>query len=918
MTLEKDVSSATETLYDARGRVTASVLKGDGTEKWRTTTTYGPDWQAVVPPQGGTATLAVSDARGRVVERRDYKDRTPGIGDAATLYDKHTYVYDRAGKLAKITDNSGRNNWTYSYDLQGRQTQATDPDKGKTTTIYGTDGRPQSSTDARGITLATTYDELGRKTSLRKDTVTGTKLAAWSYDTATGGKGLPATTIRYDGTTAYTSTVIGYDTGGRPTGTKVTVPSVTGEEELAGTYTVSGTSTPVSGMPATTAYSTTNAKAATALPAETVTNDYGAQDNLNIVESSLGDVYLAGARYTPFGELAKTTHGNINTVITNTVQYDNLTRRVENTATERDRSGPSVLSDSTYTYDPAGNITRINDKQNDATVTDDQCFTYDWARRMTEAWTSGDSCTTKPVNGAGTPDLGSVDPYWTSWTFTDTGQRATEKQHKAGPVTADTLRTHAYPTGTTAGHELLKVTATGGSPGTDTFTYDQTGNLRTKDTAATAAQTMTWDDEGKLASSTVGSATTSFLYDTAGTRILKREPATTTLYLPGGQELILTKATNTVTGNRYYTFPGGSAIRSSSDGLVRFLIADHHGTNTLSISASTLAYNRRKSLPYGAQRGTAPFSWPGQKGFVGGDIDSTTGFTHIGARDYDPTTGQFISVDPLLSTDLPQSLNGYNYANNSPITSSDPTGMREMCSAYGNSCTPTPPPPCGAPCAPPKNLGTNGGSSGSPGTGGSTPVGSTTGTGDVASKKFFLGAPLTSVQYDAMTKQGYQGSQNYTADEAKEWTAILGCVEDGSKIEACRKQSDAKKNATEIEVFINKHKDGISITNQLAGDTATLGLFTAAGCTAWGNLPCVGAAASVTKWSFTAKAATRVPLVINACGAFSEGNTGCTEQSIGLVSDLISVGTGFVGEGVIAGYIADRIVVGLGFRGQWR
>ncbi|MFI5868035.1 polymorphic toxin type 43 domain-containing protein [Streptomyces sp. NPDC051546] len=673
--LEKDVSSATETLYDARGRVTASVLKGDGTEKWRTTTTYGPDWQAVVPPQGGTATLAVSDARGRVVERRDYKDRTPGIGDAATLYDKHTYSYDRAGKLAKITDNSGRNNWTYSYDLQGRQTQATDPDKGKSTTIYGTDGRPQSSTDARGITLATTYDELGRPTSLRKDTVTGAKLSAWSYDTATGGKGLPATTIRYDGTAAYTSTVIGYDTGGRPTGTKVTVPTVTGEEELAGTYTVTGTSTPVSGMPATTAYSTTNTKATTALPAETVTNDYGAQDNLNIVESSLGDVYLAGARYTSFGELAKTTHGNINTVITNTVKYDNLTRRVENTVTDRDRSGPSALSDITYTYDPAGNITRINDKQDDATVDDDQCFTYDWARRMTEAWTSGDNCATKPVNGAGTPNLGSVDPYWTSWTFTDTGQRATEKQHKAGPVTADTLRTHAYPTGTTAGHELLKVTATGGSTGTDTFTYDQTGNLRTKDTAATAAQSMTWDDEGKLASSTVGSATTSFLYDTAGTRILKREPATTTLYLPGGQELILTKATNTVTGNRYYTFPGGSAIRSSSDGLVRFLIADHHGTNTLSISASTLAYNRRKSLPYGNQRGTAPYSWPGQKGFVGGDIDSTTGFTHIGARDYDPTTGQFISVDPLLSTDLPQSLNGYNYANNSPITSSDPTGL---------------------------------------------------------------------------------------------------------------------------------------------------------------------------------------------------------------------------------------------------
>ncbi|MCY0931003.1 polymorphic toxin-type HINT domain-containing protein [Streptomyces sp. H27-H1] len=682
------IPSATETLYDGRGRVTDSVLLHKNVEKWRTTSSYGPNWQAVVPPLGGTASLAVSDARGRVIERRDYKDRTPGIADAATLYEKHTYAFDRAGKLAKIADNSGRNTWTYNYDLAGRQTASTDPDKGKSTTVYGADGRPESTTDARGVTLATTYDELGRPTSLRKDTATGARLAAWTYDTATGGKGLPASSFRYDGAAAYVSTVIGYNSGGQPTGTKVTVPSVTGEEELAGTYTLTGTTTPVSGLPATTTYSTSNSKATTALPAETVTNDYGDQDMLGFVSGDLAQTYMQGAKYTVFGELAKATMGNLSSLVSNTVTYDSLTRRAVNSYTQRDFTGPgpTLLSDTTYTYDPAGNITRIADQQDDATVTDNQCFTYDWARRMTEAWTTGDNCATKPVGGAGTPNLGSVDPYWTSWTFTDTGQRATEKQHKAGPVTADTLRTHTYPTGTTPGHELQKVTATGGTAGIDAYAYDATGNMTIKNPAVGGTQTMTWNEEGKLATSTISGAATTFLYDTTGTRILKREPATTTLYLPGGQELILTKATNTVTGNRYYTFPGGTAIRSSSDGRVRFLIADHHGTNTLSISAATLAYNRRKSLPYGNQRGTTPAFWPGQKGFIGGDTDTTTGFTHIGAREYDPTTGQFISVDPLLSLDLPQSLNGYNYANNSPITSYDPTGMREMCGASGNSC----------------------------------------------------------------------------------------------------------------------------------------------------------------------------------------------------------------------------------------
>lgn len=55
--------------------------------------------------------------------------------------------------------------------------------------------------------------------------------------------------------------------------------------------------------------------------------------------------------------------------------------------------------------------------------------------------------------------------------------------------------------------------------------------------------------------------------------------------------------------------------------------------------------------------------------------DSGTGLTHIGAREYDPSTGQFISVDPLLTLDQHQSLSGYVYANNNPTTFSDPSGL---------------------------------------------------------------------------------------------------------------------------------------------------------------------------------------------------------------------------------------------------
>ncbi|MGW1937927.1 polymorphic toxin-type HINT domain-containing protein [Streptomyces goshikiensis] len=679
------IPSATTTEYDERGRAIAAIQLSLNTEKWRSTTTYGPDWTAVVPPAGAPASLAVTDAIGRVTERRTYKDRNPLIGAAATQYEKDTYSYDRAGQLAKVTDSSGRNSWTYSYDLRGRQTEAVDPDKGKTTTTFGPDGRAQTVTDARGVTLASTYDVLGRPETLRKGSVTGAKLSEWTYDTVTAGLGLPATATRYDGAATYTSAVTGYDSSGAPTGTQVTVPSVPGEEKLAGTYTLTGTTTPVSGLAATVTYGTTNPNATTALPAETVTNSYSGQDQLGIVSSNLKQAYLRGAGYTEFGELAQAQLGNLGSMVIQSLFRDPVTRRVVRADVDREVSGPGNLSSTKYTYDLAGNITRVLDEQNDFTVKDDQCFAYDWAARLSEAWTSGDNCTTKPVNGSGSPNLGTVDPYWTSWTFTDTGQRATETQHKAGPVAADTTRTHTYPTtvGAAQGHALRSVTATGGA--TDTYGYDATGNMTGKTPATGSAQTMTWNDEGDLASSTTAGATTSFLYDTTGTRILKREPTATTLYLPGGQELVLDKTTGTVSGTRYYSVPGGTAMRTSTDGRVRFLVADHHGTNTLSIAASTLAFNRRKQLPYGGERGAPPAAWPSQKGFVGGDIDKTTGLTHIGARDYDTKLGQFISADPLLSLDQPQSLNGYNYANNNPVTNSDPTGERnEECGTLYN------------------------------------------------------------------------------------------------------------------------------------------------------------------------------------------------------------------------------------------
>ncbi|MEU7959808.1 polymorphic toxin-type HINT domain-containing protein [Micromonospora humida] len=129
------------------------------------------------------------------------------------------------------------------------------------------------------------------------------------------------------------------------------------------------------------------------------------------------------------------------------------------------------------------------------------------------------------------------------------------------------------------------------------------------------------------------------------------------------------------------------------------------GTAQETIDASTLASTRRKFTPYGQARGTQPSVWPGQKGFVGGTIDSSTGLTHLGAREYEPGTGRFVSVDPIVDFTDPQQMQGYAYANNSPVSFSDASGLRfcadDNCSGNGGGVAGTGPPPKSTGTTPP-------------------------------------------------------------------------------------------------------------------------------------------------------------------------------------------------------------------------
>ncbi|MGB3438715.1 MAG: RHS repeat-associated core domain-containing protein [Actinophytocola sp.] len=657
---DNEVPNQTVTVFDDLGRPLETIFKRLDVEVSRTKTRYAGDTTYTTPPEGDTPTAVFKDALGRIVERRQYHARSAdGVYPANAPYDAMTYRYNAKGLPDRVTDAQG-NQWRYEYDQLGRKKVAVDPDRGRTTFGYNAVDQLESTTDARDEKLVYTYDDLGRATALY-DGVVGddTKLATWTYDTLR--KGLPTSATRYVGGHEYTQKVDQYDNLGRPTSVSVVIPPVEGK--LAGTYSYRTSYSSVTGQ----LRSETLPKVGE-LAQETVVHEYD-QDGLPL-KSHGQNTYASEHLYSPYGESLRVTLGASPNKVWVNATYEEGTRRLANFEIRRDKTVQPQVANRTFGYDQAGNITKIDNRPENGKA-DVQCFDYDSLRRMTSAWTPGSGDCTQAKSVA---TLGGAASYWHDFTFDKIGNRKTQVQHTAS---GDVTETYTVPaSGATAvqPHTVSSVTRTGPTGNSlDEFTYDPAGNVKTR-TIGGDTQTLDWSPEGRVSGVTEADGTKSeYLYDAGGNRLLKKEPHATTLYLPG-QELVLTKSTATLAGKRYYSH-GGSvvAMRTTVAGLT-YVLTDHHGTDEVSITASNLYVSRRYMDPFGERRGTAPSFWPDDKGFVGG-VNDATGLVSIGAREYDPVTGRFVSADPILDFGDPQQVHGYAYANNAPATSSDPSGL---------------------------------------------------------------------------------------------------------------------------------------------------------------------------------------------------------------------------------------------------
>ncbi|WP_371577488.1 polymorphic toxin-type HINT domain-containing protein [Streptomyces sp. NBC_01314] len=680
---------------------------------------YG-DTSTYVDPPGSTSPRArtFTDALGRVTSIRHYKD------DGSTDQGRTTgYEYDARGYRTEVTDPAG-NEWTYEYDARGRVTSTTDPDVGKTDTWYDEADRPYKVTDAEQRTTYTEYDELSRVKFVREGSQTSNPVKSFTYDTLSGALGQPVASTRHTVNGDYISRVTGYDTEYRPTGSETVIPANTMTTGVSGTYPSKYTYTQT-GKPQTVTLPSVGG-----LAQEKVVTRYNSD---GLTESTSGLAwYTSDVTYSPYGEPLRTVSGSQPNRVWTTNFVDPYTGRLQRTVADRETAGPHRISDSYYAYDKSGVITSNARQLSDASgdTWDTQCFTYDVMGELANAWTSniapaGNGTGCKSANGttwgprtdyaassgpvADAPDtatdgsspdaslkstLAATAPaastvstgataYHQSFTFDWLGNRATLTEADPADATKNVTFTYGYNTS----KQPHTMTSIGSSPAgqSSAYTYDAVGNTTDRDLAS-GTQDLKWTSENKLDTITVGTKKTTYVYDATGNRILENSPSGSTLYL--GETEVTTGSAGAVTrASRSYAQPGAPMVtRTATSGAttghqLSALLADHLGTaNTAVALASGQAVTRRAAKPYGELRGPKPASWPNKRGYIGVGIDdTTTGLTHIGAREYDQNSGRFISADPIIDIADPLQMNGYAYSNNSPVSNSDPTGLCLTC-----------------------------------------------------------------------------------------------------------------------------------------------------------------------------------------------------------------------------------------------
>ena len=198
------------------------------------------------------------------------------------------------------------------------------------------------------------------------------------------------------------------------------------------------------------------------------------------------------------------------------------------------------------------------------------------------------------------------------------------------------------------------------------YTFDARGD-RTKATTGSVVATYGYDQANRLTSFTRGTTTASYTYNGDSLRASKKVGSTTTKFVydtAEGLPLVLSD------GASYYLYgPGGVPFEQvTTAGTVTYLHADQLGSIRMITGSTGKSVGTATYTAYGTRTTTGTTS---AFGYAGQYTDTESGLQWLRARYYDPTTGQFLTVDPLSAATGAR----YAYATGNPITGADPSGL---------------------------------------------------------------------------------------------------------------------------------------------------------------------------------------------------------------------------------------------------
>lgn len=641
------LGNVTSFTYDLLGQV-LTMTNSDGTTNYE----YNKNGEVVkVIDTQGNITVNTYNTSGDLTKTTDPKGNVTTytydvVGNVLTAKDpmgKITkFSYDQAGNLLSTIDPLGNitgntyskqgqivssfdakyNFTSYSYDELGRNTEVTLPNGSKTTVSYDAVGNMLSRINGEGDSESWVYDPMNRVTSYT-DQEGDTKTYTYDKDsqptqTTREDQSTIATqyseigqvkTIDYPGTDRDLSYT--YDPLGRVVTEKLgaSVPKLTTYDHAGRILSKNGISYEYDALGNQTKITYPTGRTA----------NYGYDANSNMVTANISGIGTTTYTHDKNDNITTTTLPN---GVTETNTRDGLGQVTDMTM----KNPTQELHKYTKSYDSLGNMS--NSTYGLLTQKKTETYTHDVLNRLTDV--------TSDIAGSTTQNDYNLANHLVKF---DGKNVVTDKIGK--PQTVGTQELSYDNLG-----NRTSITDTTNPANNKTYDWS-VDNLLNDVSGSTSGISYQYDSSGLISKRTENSQTDDFLWD---------ETATNALLLTDGD---------------YEYVYGANRVPLAqvdlADNSIDYLHTDINGsviavTNDTGHLGGITNYGA-----YGKRQGSAISRY----GYAGEWTDPTTTYTYLRARWYDPSTGSFLSKDPLY--ELTQE--SYGYANGNPLLSIDPSGL---------------------------------------------------------------------------------------------------------------------------------------------------------------------------------------------------------------------------------------------------